>query len=132
MWRPRDENCLADALANRALDYGNEQETFEPGLKAMLDALVSGAAGGFEECQGWLWARFDGASRVRGGVGVGEAAYGAAIDWVRKGERFPIFRESWRIGKDTAQAAEMRGAARSIRILLSILVRLAEGEPNPM
>ena len=126
VWRPRAYNALADALANQALDDGNRLDTFDEGIRAMLQDLVRGAAGGYEGQTGWLWARFDGAARVREHTGVGEAAYGVALDWVNGDTRAPILREQWRIGVSTAHCAEYRGAARATHILLSIVTRLAD------
>ena len=126
VWRPRAQNTLADALANRALDEGNILETFDAGFQEMVQDLVRGAAGGYTEDVGWFWARFDGAARVSDGSGEGESSFGLAIDWMRGQTRHPIFRESWRLGHGSAYRARLRGAARATNILLSIFTRLAD------
>ena len=125
MWRPREENTLADSLANYALDNGNLSEAYDHGVRKMAEHMVRSCADGFVHASGWIWARFDGAARTEGSSGQGQASFGVAIDWIEQNDRTPIFREGFRVGITTAQMAELQGAARATQVLVSLFGRLS-------
>ena len=102
----RRYNKRADALANRALDSGNESRWYHKGLRALYQTMLEGET----ECI-FIQARFDGAYRRK----TCRSAIGVAIElaFVAGGSR-PLFDLALEINSQNSYEAELSAAARAI------------------
>ena len=114
MHTPRKDNSAADAAANKALDDGDFEQTFEEEVHRFSHALLedSGYPTG-------VMFSFDGASRGNPGA----AAYGNCAWWgTWRDNSFhcggQLLAKGLKIGRHTNNIAEVRGMANATKSLL--------------